>query len=321
MVFKTRVTHVLGIKYPIFQGGMAWASTPELVAAVSNAGGLGILGAGGMDARQLASQIDRIRILTDKPFGVNLYYLNPAIESQKEIVLEKKPPVVTLGAGNPGKDLPRFKEKGIITIPVVASVDYGRRMEKLGADMLIAEGYESGGHVGELTTMALVPQLVDKVKIPVIAAGGIGDGRGLAAALALGAEGVQMGTRFLLAEECHIHPNYKKAIIKAKDISTVVTGHPSGVKVRIIKNQLAREFKERVEEGASLEELEVLGMGALRKAVLLGDVEMGSVMAGQIAGLLKEIEPAEKIIKDIVAEAEEIILKLYNRFYLEEKNG
>ncbi len=321
MVFKTRVTETLGIRYPIFQGGMAWASNAELVAAVSDAGGLGILGAGGMSAKELSLQIDRIRKLTDKPFGVNLYYLNPQIEEQKRVVLDKKPPVVTVGAGNPGKDIPLFKESGITVMPVVATVDYGRRMEKLGADILIAEGYEAGGHVGEITTLTLVPQLIDKVSIPVVAAGGIADGRGLVAAFALGAEGIQMGTRFLASEECHIHKNYKDAILKAKDRSTIVTGHPSGVKVRVIKNQLARKFVERVEEGASLEELEVLGMGALRKAVLLGDTEMGSLMAGQIAGLISDIKPAARIIEDIIAEAMDVVLKLYNTLYREEKNG
>ncbi len=321
MAFETRVTRALGIEYPIFQGGMAWASNVELVAAVSNAGGLGILGAGAMPPEELSAQIDRIRSLTDRPFGVNLYYLSPLIESQKEVVLRKKPFVVTLGAGNPGRDIPKFKEKGIIAIPIVASVDFGRLMERAGADMLVAEGYESGGHVGEVTTMALVPQLVDKVNIPVIAAGGIADGRGLIAAFALGAEGVQMGTRFLAAEECHIHPNYKKSILKARDISTVVTGHPSGVRVRVIKNQLSRKFQELVASGASLEELETLGMGALRKAVLLGDVKMGSVMAGQVAGMIKETKPAREIIENIIAEAEQLILKLYNRYHREDGNG
>ncbi len=321
MAFETRVTRALGIQYPIFQGGMAWASNVELVAAVSNAGGLGILGAGAMPPEELSVQIDRIRNLTDKPFGINLYYLNPTIEAQKEVILEKRPPVVTVGAGNPGRDIPRFKEAGITVIPVVASVDFGRLMERAGADMLIAEGYESGGHVGELTTMALVPQLVDKVNVPVIAAGGIADGRGLVAAFALGAEAVQMGTRFLAAEECHVHPNYKKSVLKARDISTVVTGHPSGVRVRVIKNQLSRKFQELVSRGATVEELETLGMGALRKAVLMGDVKMGSVMAGQIAGLVNEILPARKIIENIIAEAEEVILKLYNSYHREDGNG
>ncbi len=300
---------------------MAWASNPELVAAVSNAGGLGILGAGGLNGRELSIQIERVRQLTSRPFGVNLYYLNPNIEEQKRVVLEYAPPVVTVGAGNPGKDIPLFKEKGIKVIPVVATVDFGRRMEKLGADMLIAEGYEAGGHVGEITTMALVPQLVDRVSIPVVAAGGIADGRGFVAALALGAEGVQMGTRFLASEECHIHQKYKEAILKAKDRSTIVTGHPSGIRVRVIKNQLARKFVELVERGASVEELETLGMGALRKAVLLGDVNMGSLMAGQISGLINEIKPAAKIIEEIIAEAGEVILKLNDTIVREEDNG
>ena len=310
MIFQTRVSKLLEIEYPIFLGGMAWAGSVELAASVSNNGGLGILGSGSMSADELQSQIHRIKTLTNQPFGVNLYYLNKDIERQKKVILEEKPPVITIGAGNPGKDIPIFKEKNIKVIPVVSTVAIARRLERLGADMLIAEGTEAGGHVGDITTMTLVPQIVDYVNIPVIAAGGIADGRGFAAALALGAEGIQMGTRFLASVEATIHKKYKDAIIKAKDRDTVITGFENIIKVRSLKNKLTNKFIELSRNGATLEELETIGMGALKKAVLFGDTDMGSVMMGQSSGLIKEILPVKKIIENTIAEMTENVLKL-----------
>jgi enoyl-[acyl-carrier protein] reductase II len=309
-MFKTRITELLNIEYPILQGGMAWVATAELAAAVSNAGGLGIIGAGNAPGSFVRNEIKKAKELTDKPFGVNVMLLSPFVDEVMEVILEEEVKVITTGAGNPGKYIPRLKEKGIKVIPVVASVALAKRMEEVGADAVIAEGMESGGHIGELTTFALVPQVVDAVSIPVIAAGGIADGRGFAAALCLGASGVQMGTRFVCSTECTAHPRYKEYIIKAKDRDTVVTGRSTGHPVRILRNRLSREFEKLEQMGAPKEQLEKLGEGKLKAAVVDGDVEYGSVMAGQIAGLIKDIKPAKKIIEDIIKEATEVIEKL-----------
>ena len=305
-MIRTSLCDLLGVEYPIIQGGMAWVATAELAAAVSEGGGLGVIASAHLCPEDLRREIRRVREMTEKPFGVNLYYLSPHIEEQVEIVCEERVPVVTTGAGNPGRHMGKFKSAGIKVIPVVGAVALAKRMEKLGADAIIAEGHEAGGHVGEITTMALVPQVVDAVSIPVIAAGGIADGRGMAAALALGAQGVQIGTRFVCAEECKVHQNYKEAILKARDRDTVVTGRYTGHPVRVLKNRLARELLRLEEEKAPAEEFEGLAVGSLRRAVE-GDAEMGSLMAGQIAGLVKEIKPAGEIIREIVEEAAEVI--------------
>ena len=306
-MFKTSICEILGIKYPILQGGMAWVATAELAAAVSNAGGLGIIGAGNAPGSYVRDEISKVKKLTDKPFGVNVMLLSPFVDEVIDIVYEEKVPVITTGAGNPGKYIARFKNIGTKVIPVVPAVALAKKMEQEGVDAVIAEGTESGGHVGELTTMALVPQVIDAVKIPVIAAGGIADGRGLVSVLALGAQGVQMGTIFVCASECTAHENYKKAIIKAGDRGTVVTGKATGHPVRILKNKLAREFEKLEKASAAAEEYEKLGVGRLRAAVVEGDADYGSVMAGQIAGLVKEIKPAKDIIEDIMNEANEVI--------------
>lgn len=306
-MFRTSICRILGIKYPILQGGMAWVATAELAAAVSNAGGLGIIGAGNAPGDYVRSEIRKAKKLTDKPFGVNIMLLSPFVDEVTDAAYEERVPVITTGAGNPGKYIERFKKIRTKIIPVVPAVALAKKMEQEGVDAVIAEGTESGGHIGELTTMALVPQVVDAVKIPVIAAGGIADGRGLVSALALGARGVQMGTIFVCASECTAHDNYKKAIIKAGDRGTVVTGKVTGHPVRIIKNKLAREFDKLEKVSASVEEFEKLGSGRLRAAVVDGDADYGSVMAGQIAGLVKEIKPAKVIIEDIINEANEIM--------------
>ena len=306
-MFKTSICEILDIEYPILQGGMAWVATAELAAAVSNAGGLGIIGAGNVPGSYVRDEIRKVKKLTDKPFGVNIMLLSPFVDEVIDIVYEEKVPVITTGAGNPGKYIARFKNIGTKVIPVVPAVALAKKMEQEGVDAVIAEGTESGGHVGELTTMALVPQVIDAVKIPVIAAGGIADGRGLVSVLALGAQGVQMGTIFVCASECTAHENYKKAIIKAGDRGTVVTGKATGHPVRILKNKLAREFEKLEKASAAVEEYEKLGVGRLRAAVVEGDADYGSVMAGQIAGLVKEIKPAKDIIEDILNEANEVI--------------
>ncbi len=306
-MFKTSICEILGIKYPILQGGMAWVATAELAAAVSNAGGLGIIGAGNVPGSYVRDEISKVKKLTDKPFGVNVMLLSPFVDEVIDIVYEEKVPVITTGAGNPGKYIARFKKIGTKVIPVVPAVALAKKMEQEGVDAVIAEGTESGGHVGELTTMALVPQVIDAVKIPVIAAGGIADGRGLVSALALGAQGIQMGTVFVCAAECTAHENYKKAIIKAGDRGTVVTGKATGHPVRILKNKLAREFEKLEKASAAAEEYEKLGVGRLRAAVVDGDADHGSVMSGQIAGLIKEIKPAKDIIEGIMNEANEVI--------------
>ncbi len=310
---RTAVCELLGIEYPILQGGMAWVATAELAAAVSNAGGLGIIGAGSMPGELLRKEIRTCKSLTSKPFGVNIYYLSPSVQEIVEVVIEEKVPVVTTGAGNPGKDLPHFKAQGIKVLPVVSAVALAKRLVRAGADAVIAEGMECGGHIGETTTMALLPQVVSAVSVPVIAAGGIADGRGLAAALALGAQGVQMGTRFVASVECTVHENYKQAVVKAKDRSTVITGASIGHPVRVMNNQLAREFALLEQQGVGRQELEQLGTGRLRAAVQDGDVKYGSVMCGQVAGLVQEILPVDEIITGIMAEAGDILQRLGRR--------
>lgn len=301
---KTAVTELLGIEYPILQGGMAWVAEYHLAAAVSEAGGLGIVGAGGAPATWVEGQIKEVRKLTKKPFGINLMLMNPEADKIAEVIAREKVEVVTTGAGTPEKYMTMWKEAGVIVIPVVASVAFARRMERCGADAVIAEGCEAGGHIGESTTMTLVPQIADVLEIPVIAAGGIADGRGLAASFMLGAKAVQMGTHFVVVEESIVHDNYKKFIIKAKDIDTRVTGRSTGHPVRTIRNKLTKEFLRLEEEGASLEELELLSLGGLKKAVIDGDVEMGSIMAGQSAGLVKSEYTAKELIRKVVEESE-----------------
>ncbi|MCQ2504578.1 MAG: enoyl-[acyl-carrier-protein] reductase FabK [Saccharofermentans sp.] len=303
----TKITDMIGIKYPIFQGGMAWVADHHIAAAVSNAGGLGIIGCGGADENWIRDQIHKCRELTDKPFGVNVMLMNPRAPQIAEVLAEEKVAVVTTGAGSAGKFIPMWKEAGIIVVPVVPSVAMAKKMEKDGADAVIAEGTESGGHVGELTTMCLVPQVIDAVSIPVIAAGGIADGRGVAAAFAMGAEAVQCGTVFCASEEVNIHQNYKDMIIKAKDRSTQVTGRKAGAPVRQIKNQLTKKFQELEDRNASFEEIESLGVGALRRAVVDGDLDNGTFMAGQIAGMITEIKPAKQIIEEMFEQANKIL--------------
>jgi enoyl-[acyl-carrier protein] reductase II len=312
IMFKTEICELLGIEYPIIQGGMAWVATAELAAAVSNGGGLGIIGAGNAPADFVRNEIRKVKKLTDKPYGVNIMLLSPFVEDVIQVVYEERVPVITTGAGNPAKYIAMFKEIGTKIIPVVPSVALAKKMEKDGVDAVIAEGMESGGHVGELTTMALVPQVVDAVNIPVIAAGGIADGRGLISALALGAKGIQLGTVFVCAEECTAHDNYKNAILKAGDRGTVVTGRMTGHPVRIIKNKLAREFGKLEANNSSVEEFEKLGVGKLKDAVVDGDADYGSIMAGQISGMISEIRPARKIIEDIINGAKVTVSTLKN---------
>ncbi|WP_235920413.1 enoyl-[acyl-carrier-protein] reductase FabK [Heliomicrobium gestii] len=289
---------------------MAWVATAELAAAVSEAGGLGIVGAGQAPAEWLDNEIKKIKARTSKPFGVNVMLMSPHVDAIIDRIIEHRVPVITTGAGNPGKYIPRLKEIGTKVIPVVSAVALAQRLEKSGVDALIAEGMESGGHVGELTTMALVPQIVDAVKLPVIAAGGIADGRQFAAALGLGAVGVQMGTRFMCASECTIHPNVKTMVLKAKDRDSVVTGRPTGHPVRVLKNKLVRQFEELERRSASAEELEALGVGKLRMAMVDGDVEMGSVMAGQVASMVCREQKAGEIIEEIMAETQKVLARM-----------
>ncbi|ABZ84719.1 2-nitropropane dioxygenase [Heliomicrobium modesticaldum Ice1] len=307
---RTVLCDLLGIRYPVLQGGMAWVATAELAAAVSEAGGLGIVGAGQAPAEWLDNEIRKIKARTSKPFGVNVMLMSPHVDAIIDRIIEHRVPVITTGAGNPGKYIPRLKEIGTKVIPVVSAVALAQRLEKSGVDALIAEGMESGGHVGELTTMALVPQIVDAVKIPVIAAGGIADGRQFAAALSLGAVGVQMGTRFMCANECTIHRNVKAMVLKAKDRDTVVTGRPTGHPVRVLKNKLVRQFEEMERRAAPAEEMEALGVGKLRMAMVEGDVEMGSVMAGQVAAMVCREQSAAEIIEEIIAETEKVLARL-----------
>ena len=304
---KTTLTSIIGTKYPLIQGGMAWVADANLAAAVSEAGGLGLIAAGPMDKERLRSEINKVRSMTDKPFGVNIMFMSPHTPDLAAVVIEEKVPVVTTGAGSPGKYIASWKKAGIKVIPVVASTGLARRMESLGADAVVAEGSEAGGHIGELTTMTLVPQVADSVSIPVVAAGGIADGRGIAAAGMLGASGVQVGTRFLASEECNIHMNYKALIIKSKDIDSRVTGRSGGHPVRCIKNQLTREMEKMEKKGASFEELEALTIGSLRKAVIDGDLKCGSFMAGQIAFMIKRIMPVKEIIEEMFTEYEKIM--------------
>ncbi|MCL1949106.1 MAG: nitronate monooxygenase [Turicibacter sp.] len=301
---------LLNIKYPMIQGGMANIATAKFAAAISNIGALGIIASGAMDAETLEAAIIECKSLTDKPFGVNLMLMNWHMDALVDVVCKHKVPVVTTGAGNPGVYMERLKAAGTIVIPVVPSVALAVRVERAGADAVIVEGTEAGGHVGELTTMALVPQVVDRVSIPVIAAGGIASGKQLVAAYALGASGVQVGTCLLVSEECPVHENYKQAVVKAKDTDTIVTGRSAGVPVRIYKNKMARTYISLEKEGKTAEELEHLTLGALRRAVLEGDVQNGSVMIGQVAGMLKEVKPAKEIIETIFAEAQAEVAKL-----------
>jgi enoyl-[acyl-carrier protein] reductase II len=309
-LLNSKLCQLLNIKYPILQGGMAWVATAELAAAVSNAGGLGLIGAGHMPPDALQAEIRKAKTLTDKPFGVNIMLMSPFVKEVMQVVIDERVAVVTTGAGNPGEYIPALKEIGTKVIPVVASVALAKRLERVGIDAIIAEGMESGGHVGEVTTMALVPQVVDAVNVPVIAAGGIGDARGVVAALALGAEGVQIGTLFAATTECTAHPNYKAAIVKAKERSTVVTGAITGHPVRVIANKLTRDFAEMEKRGASSEELDRLGAGKLRAAVREGDVEYGSVMVGQVAGMITSVRSVAEIMQDIVDNVPKVIGKL-----------
>ena len=295
-----KLNEILGTEFPIIQGGMANIATGEFAAACSNAGALGVIATGGMlDAELLRRQIHICRQLTDKPFGVNLMLMNPCAADMARIIIEENVPVVTTGAGNPGQFIPAWKEAGVKVIPVVAATVLAKRLVRAGADAVIAEGCESGGHVGEMTTMALVPQVADAVDVPVIAAGGIADGRQVAAAFALGACGIQVGTCLLASHECPIHDNYKQAILKAKDSDTTVTGRSIGGPVRVLKNKMARQYLALEKRGATLEELETVTLGGLRRAVFDGDVETGSVMSGQVAGMLTEIRPLRQIFEDL----------------------
>lgn len=303
---NSRICKMLNIKYPIFQGGMAWIADASLAAAVSNAGGLGII-TGTAPIEWIKDEIKKAKNLTDKPFGVNIMLMSPHADEVAKLVCDENIAVVTTGAGSPGKYMEMWRESGVKVIPVVASIALAKRMERLGADAIIAEGTESGGHIGQLTTMALVPQIVDSVNIPVLAAGGIADGRGVVASYALGAEGVQLGTRFLVAAECTVHQNYKDKVLKAKDIDTEVTGRTTGHPVRVIKNKLVRQFKTLEASGATVEELEEFGAGALPKAAKDGDVDFGSVMAGQIAGLVNKEQTCDEIIQEIISEAKDIV--------------
>lgn len=304
---KTEITELLGIRYPIIQGGMAWAAEYHLAAAVSKAGGFGIIGAASAPPEIVREQIRKVREITDQPFGVNVMLMNPNAPEVAKVVVEEGIAAVTTGAGNPAAFMKMWKDAGIKVIPVVASVAMARMMEKAGADAVVAEGCESGGHIGSATTMTLVPQVVDAVKIPVIAAGGIGDGRGIAAAMMLGAKAVQMGTRFLVAKESIVHENYKERVIKAKDIDSEVTGRSTGHPIRVLRNKMTREYLKMEEKGVSLEELELLTLGSLRKAVIEGDVVNGSLMAGQIAGMVKKEQTCKEMIEEMMEEAETLM--------------
>ena len=294
-----KLNEILGTEFPIIQGGMANIATGEFAAACSNAGALGMIATGAWDGQRLRQEIRRAKELTDNPFGVNLMLMNPCADEIAQVIIDEGVQVVTTGAGNPGKYVPAWKAHGIKVMPVVAATVLAKRLVRLGVDAVIAEGTESGGHVGEMTTMALVPQVIDAVDVPVVAAGGIADGRQAAAAFALGACGIQVGTCLLASEECPIHENYKQAILKAKDSDTTVTGRSIGGPVRVLKNKMAREYLALEKRGASLEELEAVTLGGLRRAVLEGDVEHGSVMSGQVAGMLHEIRPLRQIFEEL----------------------
>ena len=304
---KTRITELLGIEYPIIQGGMAWVAEHNLAAAVSEAGGLGLIGAANAPAEVVREEIRKTKELTKKPFGVNIMLMSPYADEIAKVVVEEHIKVVTTGAGNPGKYMKMWKDAGIKVIPVVASVALARMMEKAGADAVVAEGTEAGGHIGEATTMTLVPQVADAVSIPVIAAGGIADGRGIAAAFMLGAEAVQMGTKFVVAKESIVHDNYKQRVIKAKDIDSAVTGRSHGHPVRCLRNQMTREYTRLESEGKSFEELEYLTLGALRNAVMEGDVTNGTVMAGQIAGMITKEQTCKEMIEEMMEQATKLL--------------
>lgn len=308
---QTAITNLLNIKYPIIQGAMAWVADADLASAVSNAGGLGIIGTGHDPVEVVSEKVETMKNKTNQPFAVNVMLLNPHVEEVVDYLVNSGVKIITTGAGNPGKYMERFKEAGIIVIPVVASVALAKRMERIGADAVVVEGMEAGGHIGKQTTLALVPQIVDAVDIPVIAAGGFGDGRSLAAALMLGAEAIQVGTRFVVANESNAHPNFKAAILKATDIDTVVTGTITGHPVRVLRNRLTKEYLAleksiTSQEQPDLSVLEDLGKGALRRAVVEGDVNTGSMMAGQIAGLIKKEQSCQEIIEEYVNEAKAV---------------
>lgn len=307
MGLKTKITELLGIEYPIIQGGMAWVAEYHLASAVSEAGGLGIIGAASAPAEVVREQIRKVRERTDRPFGVNVMLMNPNAPEVASVVAEEGVKVVTTGAGNPAKFMELWKNAGITVMPVVASVAMARMMEKAGADVVVAEGTESGGHIGSATTMTLVPQIVDAVNIPVVAAGGIGDGRGVAAAFMLGAEAAQMGTRFIVAKESIVHENYKEKVIKAKDIDSEVTGRSTGHPIRVLRNKMTREYLKMEADGVGLDELEQLTLGSLRKAVMDGDVVNGSLMAGQIAGLVGKEQTCREMIEEIIKQAKELL--------------
>jgi enoyl-[acyl-carrier protein] reductase II len=307
MLSNFELCNLLDIKYPIIQGGMAWLGTTELVSAVSNAGGLGVIGSGDAPPDWLRDQIKATRDKTDKPFGVNILRLSPFVKDNLQVIADEGVKIVTFGGGNPGTYIPALKEAGVKVIPVVSSVALARRLERQGIDAVIAEGMESGGHVGDTATMALVPQVVQNINLPIIAAGGIANGHGLVAALALGAQGVQMGTRFVCSEECIAHPSFKERILQAQDRATVVTGETTGHPVRCLENKLTREFRAMEKAGTPTEELEEFGRGRLSLGIIQGNLEEGSLMAGQIAGLIKDIKPVKAIIEDIMAEAEKVI--------------
>lgn len=308
-MINSRITDILNIKYPIIQGGMAWISDADLAVGVSEAGGLGIISGVGK-TEDVRAQIKKAKSLTDKPFGVNIMLMAKNADEIAKIVCEENVSVVTTGAGSPGKYMKDWKENNIKVIPVVPSVAIAKRMEKFGADAVIVEGMEAGGHIGQLTTMSLVPQVVDAISIPVIAAGGIGDGRGIAASFMLGACGVQMGTRFLVSSECNVHDNYKEKVLNARDIDSEVTGMSTSHPVRVLRNKLTREYIKLEKSNADISEIEALGKGALRKAVIDGDVENGSVMAGQIAGLIKKKQSCKEIINELVYEFEETLRRI-----------
>ena len=304
---KTALTELLNIEYPVIQGGMSWVAEYHLASAVSEAGGLGLIAAGGAPVEWIREQIREAKKLTNKPVGVNIMLMHPQADEIAKLMVEENVPVVTTGAGSPEKYMSMWKEAGIKVIPVVASVALAKRMERCGADAVVAEGTEAGGHIGELTTMVLVPQVVDAVNIPVIAAGGIADGRGMAAAFMLGAEGVQMGTHFVVTKECIVHQNYKDCVIKAKDIDTKVTGRTTGHPVRCLRNNMIKEYLAKEAAGASLEELENLTLGGLKKCVVDGDVQNGSLMAGQIAGLVKDECTCKELIERVCSQAEQLL--------------
>ncbi|MBE9477821.1 MAG: nitronate monooxygenase [Chloroflexi bacterium] len=311
-MLKTDICDLFGIEYPIIQGGMAHIATAELAAAVSNAGGLGIIGGGAPEPEWVREQIRLTKQKTDKPFGANIVLVAPKAEEIIAVILEEKVAVVTTGAGNPGPYVSRFKEAGIMIMPIVASVALARRLQRAGVDAFVAEGMESGGETGQTTTIALVPQVVDAVKVPVVAAGGFADGRGLVAALALGAQGIQMGTRFVCSEESIAHPDCKKAIIDASDRSTVLSGQSTGYPLRALENRFTREFVDKENSGIPIEELFQLGVGKIRQGMIDGDIEGGTLLAGQISGMIKEIKPVKTIIEEMVVEAKTIITQLNN---------